>query len=79
MPRVRQVIATKSIHPRSMDPENLKVLAHRFGRPAMVIDEISEAMEEAIEITGDQEMILVTGSLFVAGGALHSWYNRNQE
>jgi folylpolyglutamate synthase/dihydropteroate synthase len=45
----------------------------------MVIDEISEAMEEAIEITGDQEMILVTGSLFVAGGALHSWYNRNQE
>lgn len=79
MPRVRQVIATKSIHPRSMDPEKLKILAHRFGRPAVVIDEISEAMEEAIEITGDQEMILVTGSLFVAGGALHSWYNRNQE
>lgn len=76
MPRVHHVIATRSYHPRSMDPEHLRTLAHRFGRPVLVVEEVSDALDEALRIAGEGELVLVTGSLFVAAGARHTWYNQ---
>jgi dihydrofolate synthase/folylpolyglutamate synthase len=75
MPCVRQVIATKSYHPRAMPPEQLVELAHRFGKPARVVEAVEDALEEAIRLAGDEEMVLATGSIFVAAGARHTWYN----
>jgi len=75
MPRVRQVIATRSYHPRSMEPELLLELAHRFGRSAQVSEKIEDAMAEAIKIAGGDALVLVAGSLFVAAGARWTWFN----
>jgi dihydrofolate synthase/folylpolyglutamate synthase len=75
MPRVHQVIATKSYHPRAMQPEQLVELAHRFGKPAKVEEAVEDALEEAIRLAGEDEMVLATGSIFVAAGARHTWYN----
>ena len=79
LPRVRQVIATQSIHPRAMEPERLVELAHHFGRPAKVLPSIEEALAEAIRLAEGETMILVTGSIFIAAGARDTWYNQTIE
>ncbi len=76
MPIVRQVIAVKSFHPRAIEPERLVEIAHRFGRPAQVIANVKDAMREAMRLAGNQAMVLVTGSIFVAAEARDAWYNQ---
>ena len=76
LPRVRRVIATKSIHPRAIDPETLVDLAHQFGKPAQAHETVEEALEEAIRAAEREAVILVCGSLFVAAGARVAWNSR---
>ena len=76
MPRVSQVIATRSYHPRAMEPENLVECARRFGKPVKVVPTVEDALEEALRLAGREDMVLVTGSIFVAAGARITWYNR---
>jgi len=79
LPRVKQVIATRSYHPRAMEPEKLKELVQNFGKPVKVVEAVESALEEAIQIAGKNAIVLVTGSIFVAAGARHTWYNRNNK
>lgn len=76
MPRVSQVIATRSYHPRAMEPENLVECARRFGKLVKIVPVIEDALEEALRLAGGEAMVLVTGSIFVAAGARDTWYNR---
>lgn len=76
MPRVRQVVATKSFHPRALEAEKIVTLAHQFGRPAAVVADVGEALYEALRLAGSQALVLVTGSLFVAAGAREAWLAR---
>jgi dihydrofolate synthase / folylpolyglutamate synthase len=78
MPRVRQVIATRSYHPRSLAPEKIVELAHRYGRPAKLVAEIEEALKEAIRQAEGDALVLATGSLFVAAGVRETWLKRPQ-
>ena len=45
MPRVKQVIATQSIHPRAMDANKLVELAHQFGIRAQAVMPLERALE----------------------------------
>ncbi|NMC11637.1 MAG: bifunctional folylpolyglutamate synthase/dihydrofolate synthase [Chloroflexi bacterium] len=78
MPRVQQVIATKSFHPRAMDTNLIVETAHQFGKPAKVIENVSDALMEAQKLAGDDLMVLVTGSIFVAAVAREAWFGKNQ-
>jgi len=69
LPRVRRVIATQSIHPRAIDAEKLVEFIHRFGRSAAAITPIETALTVALEEAGDEAVVLVTGSVFVAAAA----------
>jgi dihydrofolate synthase/folylpolyglutamate synthase len=73
MPRVQQVIATQSYHPRALEPERLIELAHQFGRPAKIVPDVAQALEEALHVAEPESMVLVAGSLFVAAGAREAW------
>jgi len=75
MPRVRQVVATRSYHPRSINPETLVEMAHRFGRPAKLVPAVEDALDEALRLADGEAMVLVTGSIFVAAGARETWYS----
>jgi dihydrofolate synthase/folylpolyglutamate synthase len=77
MPRVCQVIATRSFHPRAIDPDALVEMAHQFGRPAKIVPDVADALEEALGMADDETMVLVAGSLFVAAGAREAWKARN--
>ena len=78
LPRVRQVVATKSEHPRAADPENLVEMAHQFGRPAISIPSIEAALEEALRLADGEAVLLITGSIFVAAAGREIWIARSQ-
>jgi dihydrofolate synthase/folylpolyglutamate synthase len=79
MPRVRQLVATKSIHPRAIDPEKLVAMARQYGCPARSVSDIEQALEEAIDLAQDEAAVLATGSIFVAAAVREVWQSRFTE
>jgi dihydrofolate synthase/folylpolyglutamate synthase len=69
MPRVRRVITTQSVHPRAIEAEELYTLAHRFGCSAEAVTPIEDALIKALEEVGEEAVLLITGSVFVAAAA----------
>lgn len=69
LPRVRRVITTQTTHPRAIDAAVLVELAHRSGRSAEAIVPIEDAFKKALEEAGEDCVILITGSIFVAAAA----------
>jgi len=78
LPRVSRVVATRSIHPRAVDPEKLVEMAHQFGCPAVVTESVEAALEEALRLAEKEAVVLVAGSIFVAAGIRDAWYERLQ-
>jgi dihydrofolate synthase/folylpolyglutamate synthase len=76
MPRVSQVVATKSIHPRAIDPEKLVEMARQYDRPAKAVSEIEQALDVALEIADGEAIVLATGSIFVAAAVREVWQAR---
>ena len=76
MPRLNQLIVTKSFHPRAIDPENLVAIAAQYRHQAVIVADIPEALEEAIRIANSDKLVLVTGSIFVAAAAREAWLAR---
>jgi dihydrofolate synthase/folylpolyglutamate synthase len=69
MPKTKHLICTKSSHPRAMDVNELKDLALPFGVATEAIEDIGQAIRDAVQIAGDEAIVLVTGSIFLAGDA----------
>jgi dihydrofolate synthase / folylpolyglutamate synthase len=69
LPRVWRLIATQSDHPRSIEADTLVEIAHRFGCPAVAILPIEDALAAALDDAGQESVILVTGSIFIAAAA----------
>lgn len=76
--RVDEVIFTRSYHPRAVEPQALLEIADSLGKSARVVGAVEDALEEALASAQDRKMVLVTGSIFIAAGGRHSWYNRNE-
>lgn len=69
LPRIRQVIATQSVHPRAADAGLLVAIAHQFGVKAQAVVPLEEAVQKAILLAENEAVVLVTGSIFVAAAA----------
>jgi dihydrofolate synthase/folylpolyglutamate synthase len=65
-----KVICTRSIHPRAMAPAPIVAEFGRQGVKAEETDDISIALPRALSLAGDNDLICVTGSLFVVAGAI---------
>ena len=76
MPRICEVIATRSYHPRAIEPEKLVEIAHQFGRPARIVPDVAHALYEALNIAAGEKPVLATGSIFIAAGAREAWLAR---
>ena len=72
MPRVRMLIATQSIHPRAMEAERLVDLARSHGRPGQAVLPVEKALQTALQTAGD-DVLLVTGSIFIAAAVRDTW------
>lgn len=71
--RVDQVIATRSYHPRSMDVEEIVEVVKGYNKPAKIVLEVPEALDEALEMAATGSLILAGGSLFIAAGVREAW------
>lgn len=83
LPRVNQLIATQSVHPRAMDVAQLIELAKPYEIPARAILPLEQAVEEALKIakqdaTG-QTVVLAAGSLFIAAAVRETWQKMAQD
>ena len=70
VPLFHRVIITRSIHPRAMAAAPLVAEFNRHGIKAESTDDISTALRLALSLAGENDLVCVTGSLFVAAGAI---------
>ncbi|MBI2847611.1 MAG: bifunctional folylpolyglutamate synthase/dihydrofolate synthase [Chloroflexi bacterium] len=70
MPLFDKVIATHSVHPRALPTATLVARLGQHGVEALATEDISVALPLALSMAGEQDIICVTGSLFVVAGAI---------
>lgn len=78
MPGVRLVIATQSTHPRALGTDKIIAIAENFHTPAIIVSEVTQALDKAIELSGSGDAIVVTGSLFIAAAIRDYWNSGRQ-
>lgn len=78
LPISDDIIMTKSIHPRAMEPEKLELLANEYGRKVTAVETLEKALDLAFDKHKEQ-VILITGSIFVAAAAKEIILKRNQD
>jgi dihydrofolate synthase/folylpolyglutamate synthase len=66
----KAVIITKARHSRAAAPEAIKRELSKLGIAAIETERLETALERARELADEQDMIIVTGSLFLVGEAL---------
>ena len=69
-PAFRKVIVTRANHPRAMATAPIVAEFKKYDIEAQQAENISQALHLAISLAGKKDMICVTGSLFVAAGAI---------
>jgi len=69
-PVFRQVIVTKSLHPRAMDTRPIAEEFLKYGIIARQTEDIAIAMPLGLTLTGENDLLCITGSLFIAAGAI---------
>ena len=72
------IIMTKSVHPRAMEPKQLQDIAREMGRESYSTESIEKAIDLALGIKNNN-VILVTGSIFVAAAAKEIIQKLNQD
>ena len=76
MPRVHQVIATQSIHPRALEAGVIVDFVHMMGKKAKAILPLDDAFTEAVKLANGERAILVAGSIFIAAAVKELWMNQ---
>jgi dihydrofolate synthase/folylpolyglutamate synthase len=74
LPHTVHIICTQSTHPRAMDAHELLNIVTPYGCPVKVCVPVHDALLEAGTIAGNDALILVTGSIFVAATARIDWF-----
>jgi dihydrofolate synthase/folylpolyglutamate synthase len=73
LPITDLLIATQSIHPRALEAGKLVEMALPYGKSAIAVLPLEEAIRYALENVNSDGLILVTGSLFVVAAAKQTW------
>lgn len=72
-PRLTRVIATQPDHPRALPSEQLVALVQQAGIPVEAVEPASAALERALELAGEQGLVLSAGSVAFAGEMRTAW------
>ena len=76
-PRVKQMLISKSFHPRALDPATIQDLAQQAGIPNEVVPSVEEAFTRALEMSEkDGSIVLSAGSMFVTAEVMAAWNER---
>jgi dihydrofolate synthase/folylpolyglutamate synthase len=80
-PPADKVIVTKSGHPRSAEPAQLADLVRQISTtaPISVQPDLVAALREALAWAEPNDLICITGSIFVVAQARREWAHRHPE
>jgi dihydrofolate synthase/folylpolyglutamate synthase len=70
---VVRIIASKSVHPRALDPTEIIEIAKKRGVKGEAIVPIGSALRKAIHYWDENSVIIATGSIFVAAAVKEIW------
>jgi dihydrofolate synthase/folylpolyglutamate synthase len=74
--RFSRVIATKAVHPRALEPDQILETATRLGIPAETATPVRTALARALELAeNDGGLVLSAGSMFVTAEVKTAWEN----
>jgi dihydrofolate synthase/folylpolyglutamate synthase len=76
IPLADKIILTRAEYDRSADPEYLKRLIKDNRTRTLVVPNIPLAVTQALQEAGPEDLLLITGSLFVVGEA-RAWWERS--
>jgi dihydrofolate synthase/folylpolyglutamate synthase len=75
-PRATTVILTESRQPRALSAEALAAMTQHLAQSVEVIPEPGAALERALESAAPEDVIFVTGSLYLVGDLRRYWDKR---
>jgi dihydrofolate synthase/folylpolyglutamate synthase len=75
-PRLECVVATRADHPRAPSVEWMAEQVKKAGIPVEAVAPVSHALERALELAGDQKLVLSAGSVAFAGEVSAAWRKR---
>jgi dihydrofolate synthase / folylpolyglutamate synthase len=71
-PIAERVLATRAENPRSATPEEICEAAGRTGAEIEIAPTVSEAIEAARRLAPGSAVVVITGSIYVVGEAMHA-------
>ena len=77
-PRLECVVATQADHPRAPSPEWTAEQVKKAGIAVESVAPVSSALERALELAGNQKLVLAAGSVAFAGEVSAAWRKRAQ-
>ena len=75
-PRLESVVATRADHPRAPSAEWMAEQVRNAGIPVEAVTPVSAALERALELAGEQKLVLAAGSVAFAGEVSSAWRRR---
>ncbi len=75
-PRLECVVATQADHPRAPSPEWTAEQVKKAGIAVESVAPVSSALERALELAGNQKLVLAAGSVAFAGEVSAAWRKR---
>jgi dihydrofolate synthase / folylpolyglutamate synthase len=76
-PRLERVVATKADHPRAPSAEWIAEQVSKAGIPVEAVIPAAQALERALELAGENKIVLSAGSVAFAGEITQAWRKRN--
>ncbi len=73
LPHTKQLIVTRSFHPRAANPEDLLHLAEAYDCQTTIAASVADALDQAQNLAGSDYVVLVAGSIFIAAEAREAW------
>lgn len=70
---IEKVVLTQSIHPRAMDPQVLVDVCKKYDIPAITQAPVELALKTAMDLAGEDKVILAAGSLFLSAAVRAEW------
>jgi dihydrofolate synthase/folylpolyglutamate synthase len=68
------VVTTHGVLGRAADPTLIVGEAAKSGKPNEIVSDVKEAIRRAIELAGEDGMVIVVGSVFLVGEARELWF-----
>ena len=75
---IEKIYCTQAPHPRAMEPDALAQAAGILNRPVVAIPKPGEALEAALNEAKNGDLVLITGSIFIAASGRIAWFERSK-